>query len=226
MFRVRDASRPTVSSRGRAPLWLRVTSLSLSAAILIAAGANAATPTPSPSVDEPDSEFLATAGPADLDASPEPDGTAERPEWFGLEMADATTGETFTIDEFEGQVVLLETMAVWCPTCKKQADEMARLLELLGYPEDLVSVSLDVDMGEDEDLLRRYAEKYGYDWRFAVAPLLVARALGNEYSAQYLNPPLAPMLVIDREGNVLGLPFGGVKSAESLRGVVEPLLEG
>ena len=57
-----------------------------------------------------------------------------------------------------------------------------------------------------------------------MAPLLVARALGNLYSAQYLNPPLSPMLVIDRDGNVLGLPFG-LKSAESLEGVVAPLLE-
>ncbi len=33
------------------------------------------------------------------------------------------------------------------------------------------------------------------------------------------------MLVIDRDGEVYGLPFGGVKSAESLQGVVEPLLD-
>ena len=52
----------------------------------------------------------------------------------------------------------------------------------------------------------------------------LARALGNLYSAQYLNPPVSPMLIVDREGNALGLPFGGVKDSESLRGVVEPLL--
>jgi hypothetical protein len=88
-----------------------------------------------------------------------------------------------------------------------------------------VSVSLDIDMGEDEALLRNYVEKLDYDWRFAVAPLLVARALGNLYSAQYLNPPVSPMLIIDRDGSVLGLPFGSVKNAESLQGVVEPLLD-
>jgi Redoxin len=173
---------------------------------------------PSPAgVDE-----VATAGPSGDPV--DDDAVAERPEWFGLEMRDVRTGESFTIDDFAGQVVLLETMAVWCPTCQHQGDEVRRLHELLGNPDDLVSISLDIDMGEDEALLQDYVEKLDYDWRFAVAPLLVARALGNLYSAQYLNPPLSPMLIIDREGNVLGLPFGGVKGAEALQGVIEPLL--
>ncbi len=72
-------------------------------------------------------------------------------------------------------------------------------------------------------MLKDYAETLGYDWHIALAPLLVARALGNLYSAEYLNPPASPMLIIDRDGNVIGLPYG-VKTAESLQGVVAPLL--
>jgi hypothetical protein len=186
--------------------------------VLISWG-SAAAQSPSPAV--PDD--TATEAPS---SSPEADAAAaERPEWFDLEMIDVVSGEPFTINDFAGQVVLLETMAVWCPTCQHQGDEVSRLHELLGYPDDLVSVSLDIDMGEDEALLRNYVEKLDYDWRFAVAPLLVARALGNLYSAQYLNPPVSPMLIIDRDGSVLGLPFGSVKNAESLQGVVEPLLD-
>ncbi len=158
-------------------------------------------------------------------SSPEADGAlSERPEWFDLEMTDALTGELFSINDYAGKVVLLEAMAIWCPTCRRQGDEVKRLHELLGNPEDLVSISLDVDMGEDAGMLKDYAQQLGYEWHLAVAPLLVARALGNMYSAQYLNPPVSPMLVIDRDGNVLGLPFGSVKSAEGLEGVVAPLL--
>ena len=138
-------------------------------------------------------------------------------------MTDVRTGQSFTINDFAGKVVLLETMAVWCPTCRKQEDEVLRLHELLGHPDDLVSVSLDVSMEEDLPMLKDYAQTLGYDWNIAVAPLLVARALGNLYSAEYLNPPASPMLVIDRDGQVLGLPYG-VKTAESLQGVVAPLL--
>jgi thiol-disulfide isomerase/thioredoxin len=154
-------------------------------------------------------------------ASPVPASTA--PEWFTLEMTDVRTGESFSVDDFAGKVVLIETMAQWCPTCLKQEDEVRTLHELLGEPEDLVSISLDVDLNEDEASLKEYAETWGYDWRFAVSPLLVSRALGNLYSAQYLNPPLAPMLVIGRDGNAIQLPYG-VKSAETLKKLLDPYL--
>jgi len=53
----------------------------------------------------------------------------------------------------------------------------------------------------------------------------LARALGNLYSAQYLNPPLSPMLLIDRNGEVHELPYGK-KSADSLLEIIQPFLDG
>jgi cytochrome oxidase Cu insertion factor (SCO1/SenC/PrrC family) len=140
-----------------------------------------------------------------------------------MELTDVQSGETFTMNDYAGKVVLLETMAIWCPNCVVQSNEMRNLRQALGYPEDLISVSLDVDINEDSASLKEYAEGYGFDWHFAVAPLLVARALGNLYSAQYLNPPLSPMLIIDRDGNVHQLEYG-YKDVETLREAVEPYL--
>lgn len=145
------------------------------------------------------------------------------PEWFDMKLIDTQTGETFTMNDYAGKVVLLETMAMWCPNCIVQANEVRNLHELLGNPKDLISVSLDVDINEDTESLGEYASGYGFDWHFAVAPLLVARALGNLYTAQYLNPPLNPMLIIDRDGNVHHLEYG-FKDAETLRKAVEPFL--
>lgn len=145
------------------------------------------------------------------------------PEWFDMELTDAQTGETFTMNDYTGKVVLMETMAMWCPNCIVQANEVRNLHELLGNPDDLISVSLDVDINEDADSLKEYAGSYGFEWHFAVAPLDVARALGNLYTAQYLNPPLSPMLIIDREGNVHHLDYG-LKEAETLQEIVEPYL--
>lgn len=142
------------------------------------------------------------------------------PEWFDMELTDIQTGEAFTMNDYAGKVILLETMAMWCPNCNVQANEVRDLHEVLGNPEDLVSVSLDVDLNEDDASLKEYATGYGFDWHFAVAPLLFARALGNLYTAQYLNPPLAPMLIIDREGNVHHLEYG-IKDAETLKRAVE-----
>jgi thiol-disulfide isomerase/thioredoxin len=133
------------------------------------------------------------------------------------------TGETFTMHDFAGKVVLVETMALWCPTCLLQAAQVRKLHESLGNPVDLVSVSLDVDIHEDEASLKDYVTEYGFEWRFAIAPLLVARSLGNLYSAEYLNPPLSPMLLIDRDGNVHQLEYQ-LKDAETLQAFVEPFL--
>jgi thiol-disulfide isomerase/thioredoxin len=137
------------------------------------------------------------------------------PAWFSTEMKDVVSGETFTINDFAGKVVLVETMATWCPTCLKQANEVKVLKEKLADREDVVLVSLDVDLNEDEDVLKNYTAQGGFDWRFAVAPLEVQRDLGNLYTAELLNPPLAPMLIIDKQGDVFGLP-NGLKGAEAL----------
>jgi peroxiredoxin len=141
-----------------------------------------------------------------------------------MEMTDVNTGETFTMNDFTGKVVIMDTMAMWCPGCLTQAKEISKMLDALGNPEDLVVISLDVDVNEDADTLKKYVEENGLQWRYAVAPLLVARALGNLYTAQYLNPPISPMMMIDREGKVHHLQYG-TKSAEALQEFIKPFLE-
>lgn len=145
------------------------------------------------------------------------------PDWFDMELTDVQTGAAFSMNDYAGKVVLVETMAIWCPNCLIQATQVAKLHQKLGNPEDLISVTMDVDSHEDEAVLKEYASSYGFDWHFVVAPLLVQRALGNLYSAEYLNPPLSPMLVIDRDGNVHQLEYG-IKEAETLQEIVEPYL--
>jgi len=148
---------------------------------------------------------------------------ATMPEWFSMPMTDVQTGKTFTMNDYAGKVVLLETMAIWCPNCLMQAGAVQKFHKVLGNPEDLISVTLDVDSNENSDALKAYASQYGLDWHFAVAPLLVERALGNLYSAEYLNPPLSPMLIIDHQGNVHQLDYG-IKDTATLQKLVEPYL--
>lgn len=165
--------------------------------------------------------LLAACSPSS--ATDVPTVASDTPAWFSMELTDAQTGKTFTMNDYAGKVVLLETMAMWCPNCVVQAHEVRKLHEALGQPEDLISVSLDVDINEDSESLKEYAGGYGFDWHFAVAPMEVARELGNLYTAQYLNPPLSPMLIIDRKGMVHHLEYGH-KDVEILRDAVEPYL--
>ena len=148
------------------------------------------------------------------------------PDWFNIELTDVTTGETFRIADFKGKVILIETMAVWCPTCARQAKEIQTVHEMLGERDDFVSVSLDVDPNETEEILKGYTDQNGFDWNYAVSPHEVNRALGNLYSAQYLNPPVSPLLIIDQQGRVYGLPFGTVKKASNLKPTIEAYLNG
>jgi thiol-disulfide isomerase/thioredoxin len=173
------------------------------------------------------SQLLSACGPSASPAVPTISAGATTPsttpDWFKIAMTDVRTGTTFAINDFAGKVVLIETIAQWCPNCLFQQAETRNLRQQLGNPADLILISLDVDTHEDEASLKKYAEDFGYDWRFTVVPPEVARALGNLYSAEYLNPPLEPMLLIDRQGNAHQLPYGA-KKADILRTTLEPYL--
>jgi thiol-disulfide isomerase/thioredoxin len=145
------------------------------------------------------------------------------PAWFSAEFTDASTGEVFTIGDYAGKVVLVETLAMWCPTCKRQQMQVVELHKLLGEREDFISVGLDIDINENLADLKNYVESNGFDWKYSVAESETAHEIGQLYGDQFLNPPSAPMLIIDRKGEVHPLPFG-VKTADDLMKALEPFL--
>jgi peroxiredoxin len=144
-------------------------------------------------------------------------------DWVRIKMTDVNTGQPFAVADFSGKVVLLNTMAQWCPNCLVQLAYIHKMYRQIGRPADVILISLDVDPNEDEASLKAYADEYGFDWRLAVSPLMVSRALGNLYTAQYLNPPLDPMMIIDRQGNVHHLEYG-IKDSDALQKALEPYL--
>jgi hypothetical protein len=156
-------------------------------------------------------------------AAPTPLPATATPEWFDMELIDVVTGESFTVNDYAGKVILLETMAMWCPNCLVQAWEVKQLRERLGPRDDFVTITLDVDVNEDAASLKEYVERDSLTGHYAIAPLLVARALGNLYTAQYLNPPLSPMMIIDRNGEVHHLKYGRKDAAFLLEQVQEYL---
>ena len=138
------------------------------------------------------------------------------PSWFGIAMTDVNTGKSFTIQQFAGKVIVVETMATWCPTCQGEMSQVKQLIGDVASP-DLITISLDVDPNEDATLLKKYTTQNDFTgWRVAIAPEEVTRFLSVHYDQAFMNPPLQPMLFIDRQGGVYGLPTG-VKSATSLR---------
>ncbi len=101
------------------------------------------------------------------------------PAWFSANFTEATSGDSFTIQDFKDKVVLVETMAIWCPTCLQQQNQIKALHEQLGMRDDLVSLSIDVDINETLAGLKDYVAKNGFDWTYSVASTDVARDISN-----------------------------------------------
>jgi hypothetical protein len=158
------------------------------------------------------------------EAAPAAQAMTDSPAWFGAAFTDARTGGTFSLNDFKGQVVLVETMAVWCSNCYKQQTEIRSLHDQLGVRDDFVSVSLDIDPNEDAAILQSFVNQNGFDWLYAVAPSDVSREIGLAYGDQFLNPPSTPILIVDRHGVAHPLPFG-IKSAADLLQAVQPYLD-
>lgn len=149
--------------------------------------------------------------------------TPDLPAYFSTSLTDVSTGQNFTIQGNQGKVILVENMAMWCTTCLRQQGEVKTLHAQLGERDDFLSVGLDIDPNENAQDLKAYLANNGFDWLYAVPPAEVVREIDQLYGTQFLNPPSAPMFIIDRKGQVHPLPFG-VKSASDLLSALEPLL--
>jgi thiol-disulfide isomerase/thioredoxin len=138
--------------------------------------------------------------------------TAEAVDWRDVELTDVRTGEVFKISDLE-KPILVESFAVWCPTCLQQQKQMKELIELEG--EKITHVSLDTDPNEEAEEVLAHAERNDLDWYFAVAPTEMTESLIDEFGVEVVNAPIAPVILIceDGEARLLGR---GLKSAEEL----------
>jgi thiol-disulfide isomerase/thioredoxin len=135
-------------------------------------------------------------------------------DWQKVELENVNSGETFTVSELK-KPVLLESFAVWCPTCTRQQQEIKELHQ----ESNVTSVSLNVDPNEDGQQIRRHTEENGFDWRYAVSPAELTKALVQEYSSSMANPPSAPAVLVC-ENSTRKLP-NGVKPVSKLKDEIE-----
>lgn len=169
---------------------------------------------PQPAEAGPPVEPTPEAAPAE--GLPEP-----VPAWMTISLTDVRSGETFALGDFGGQVVVVETMAVWCPLCLDQAREIRQAH--LRFGDEVVFISLDVDANESADFLREHAIRNGLGWRWAVAPRELARALADVFGMAVLNPPSTPVVILDRGQQPHLLRFG-IKPATELIQEIEAYL--
>jgi thiol-disulfide isomerase/thioredoxin len=146
------------------------------------------------------------------------EGAGSAPFWMDIELKDVRTGETFRISDFKGRPILLESFAVWCPTCTAQQRQIGRLKDIEG--ESIVHISLDTDPNEDEARITEHLERNGFDWYYAVSPIELTQALMDEFGLAIVNAPGAPIALICEDLSTRFLRTG-VKTADDLLAEVE-----
>ncbi len=133
--------------------------------------------------------------------------------WMDIELTDVATGQRFKISDFKGKPVLLESFAVWCPTCTAQQKETKKLKQREG--EAIIHISLDTDPNEDEAKIREHLQRNGFDWFYAVSPIELTNALIDEFGIRIVSAPSVPMILICEDQSTRYLKRG-VKSSDDL----------
>jgi len=129
--------------------------------------------------------------------------------WLDHPLRDAATGEAFTLRDYAGQALLVETMATWCGSCRRQLGhlrEARATLEAAGIPVAYVVIS--VERGLPDAALADYAEDRAFPFRFAVADDAMLGLLVDAFGRGVLNPPSTPHLIVAADGAVGPLRTG------------------
>jgi thiol-disulfide isomerase/thioredoxin len=147
---------------------------------------------------------------------PEPSQPARLPLWRTAEFSDVRTGERFSIADLQDRPILLESFAVWCPTCLKQQKEIEKLHDIIG--DEAVSISLDTDPNEDEAKVLEFLDENGFSWYYAVSPREVTQSLIDEFGVTVVNAPSAPVVLIC--GDQHEFLSSGVKTVDDLQAAI------
>ena len=124
--------------------------------------------------------------PATVGTSPE---TVEAPAWTLRDLE----GHTRTLQEFRGQVVLLNFWATWCPPCREEIPDLVRVQDKFharGFT--IVGISLDESGVE---AVRSFADGYHMTYPIVLGTIATAR--------QYRVSGVPASFLIDREGRIV-----------------------
>jgi len=140
---------------------------------------------------------------------------------FSLRSID---GQTITSDSLRGEVVVLAFGASWLPLSKAQLTGVRKLAD--EYSDRGVVVYWVSTESEDQksknfatdEQLRGFAQKYGLK-------VTVLRDPDGETSKRFGIDQLPSIIIIDKQGNTLGAPIGGLDPNGNLAGQLAKSLD-
>ncbi|MFC2023018.1 TlpA family protein disulfide reductase [Chloroflexota bacterium] len=118
-----------------------------------------------------------------------------------------TNGNTVSLKELRGSPVMINFWATWCVPC---GEEMPYLQEIYDIWTSRGLVFLSVDTGEGADKVRDYLTE-----RSLTFPVLLdsdQEVALKQYGLMYL----PTTVLVDRDGVILAMPFGGFVSRQQI----------
>jgi thiol-disulfide isomerase/thioredoxin len=140
-------------------------------------------------------------------AAAEPAMMMELLPWQTMALTNARTGEPFTLADFAGKTIFVETMATWCPNCRQQLTNV-KSAAARANPETTVFVAISVETDLPPATLAQYADDNGFDWTFAVATPEMVQALAETFGQTIANPPATPHFLVLPDGSHSDLATG------------------
>lgn len=134
-------------------------------------------------------------------------------DWQTMALTDAVTGESFTLADYYGKTVLIQPMATWCSSCRKQQKNILEARKAEGG-EEIVVISISVETTLKDEELAKYAKDEAFDWRFTVASPDLLRALVKEFGRALATPPSTPHFLLLPDGAFTDLKTGELSAEE------------
>jgi len=126
-------------------------------------------------------------------------------------------GNTFSLKDFRGRVVLLDFMATWCGQCRATMDDLLELSETFG--DDLVIISIGIDLAVDTDeKLMEWAVTYNSSWIYA------RDSVDSPISEKYKVSGIPTFILIHKNGKIAHRHWGQA-STELLREEISGLIK-
>jgi peroxiredoxin len=82
------------------------------------------------------------------------------PAFTATALTGADSGEVRTLDDYDGQVVLLNVWATWCAPCREEMPSIQALHETYG-PQGLKVLAVSIDDARGEPAIRDFAREFG-----------------------------------------------------------------
>lgn len=130
-----------------------------------------------------------------------------------LELFDLQ-GKAASLEDYRGQVVLVNNWATWCPPCKEEMPEL-QAYYAAHAPQGFVVVS--IESGEPAEQVADFVQEYGMTFPVWLDPNLAALDAFQNWN-------LPSSYVIDRDGMMRLSWTGGINQA-TLEHYLTPLLE-